>query len=451
MAKKRAERAADGGDARAYGDGIVRFDKLIDLDLVDLDERTHRDEPTKEEIGALAESIRRNGLMQPIGVVKADGDRYRLVWGHRRLLALRALGMTETVAVVCVGSEVVVQDLRAAENFDRDDLHPLEIARAIACMVEAHAEAGNESQAVAVIAARLGRSEAWVRSHMVLTRLQGEARELTAAGHLPLRYAREIAKLASEDAQTRIAQGCFRSDWTGRKRALDTTRVGATFEQVRRRVQAELRSLRGVGWELDEPFGGGPACSTCPSNSVNTGGLFDAEGDTPPERATCLNGKCYEAKERAVRLSIDRALKGERVKKAIAACGKDAGSVTPADVRPVTPKGVRETTFARQVAQRLGTKKKARPAAKQARGTSELAQDPNRDARVAWDRQRDRLEEQFHEAVLARIAGEDGLRTLLALYAASYGQQHEPSVVYSPADRGVFLARTHDRVQPEVL
>ncbi|GMV72825.1 MAG: hypothetical protein AMXMBFR77_26620 [Phycisphaerales bacterium] len=385
---------------------------LVQVAGVETDDSNHRDPPGEAEIDALAASLARYGQLQPVGVAYTPSGRIRLVWGHRRLLAARRLGWTHIRAVRCEGAESAIQEFRAEENLQRDDLHPLEICRAVSAIVGAHlAEGKDEPQAVRSAAERLARSESWVRSHMVLVRLGGKARELTESGHLPIRYAREIAKLASEDAQSKVAESCFASDFTGRKRGIDPSRLVVTIEKVRRMVGERLRSLHGVPWALDVPFAGGPACDACPSNTANAAGLFEAEGDTAPERASCLDAVCFGRKEKRAELTITRALASKTLAKAVV-----DGRLTPSAAERVCPEGVKPATFARRaVQQHAPTKKPAKAASGKSEGDRK---DATWRAVDAWRAQRRRLSDAYGKSIDAWPI-DSAADLLLTLWAVS--------------------------------
>jgi len=103
--------------------------RKIDLDLIDPPEGRIRLDIGEGEIDALAESIREQGLLSPIEVVARDG-RYEVVFGERRYLACKKLGLEKIRCEVTERSDNEIKVVRAVENVQRRDLSPLEEAAA---------------------------------------------------------------------------------------------------------------------------------------------------------------------------------------------------------------------------------------------------------------------------------------------------------------------------------
>jgi ParB family chromosome partitioning protein len=119
------------------------FDTSLDLPRiveVDLDRLTpNPDQPRKTfdeaALRELAASIERHGLIQPVTVKEAAGDRYILVAGERRYRAHQLLGRTTIAAILTQGNP---DEIALIENLQREDLNPIEAAEALAIMMERH-------------------------------------------------------------------------------------------------------------------------------------------------------------------------------------------------------------------------------------------------------------------------------------------------------------------------
>jgi len=101
--------------------------KDISLDLVDEPAGIIRMDIDPDGIEELAQSISEIGLLQPI-LLAVNGDRYELVFGHRRWLACKKLGLSSVRSIVRVMSQAEIGIARATENISRSDLTPLEEA-----------------------------------------------------------------------------------------------------------------------------------------------------------------------------------------------------------------------------------------------------------------------------------------------------------------------------------
>src|SRR5438874_9537827 len=109
----------------------------LDLDLLEANEeqpRTHFDEQRLEE---LAESIRANGLVQPI-LVRRKGGRFQIVAGERRWRAAQRAALTKIPAVVREIPDDKLLELALVENIARQELNPIEEAHAYQRLITAH-------------------------------------------------------------------------------------------------------------------------------------------------------------------------------------------------------------------------------------------------------------------------------------------------------------------------
>ena len=312
------------------------------------------------EIGALAASIARDGLLQPLIVNPEGKDRYWLLAGRRRLAAVKSLGWKKVaVHIITCDSTERVEALAAVENLERRDLTPVEEGLAVARLLEtlgAKREDLERGAAAAIsierAAALLGRSPAWVKDRGILLRLCSKVRALVAKKWLPLGHAKEVAKLWSAVQQYDVAITAlgYYPDYRGEIRPEKGGFNLASVERVRHWVAERLATLRGVPWRLDVDFAGRPACATCPENSANCL-LFDGKDDKAPE-ARCLSAVCHAAKMKAAEKALAETVKGAVKEKTVAA--------TVAGVRHRTPAYLKPATVARHLARARGPGPKAK-------------------------------------------------------------------------------------------
>lgn len=146
MSRPRARRDAVAATLRARSDPLFDLEalpRIVELDLDRID--AHPDQPRKvvdpETLAELAASIERHGLLQPIVVQPAAGDRYLLVAGQRRLLAHRELGRARIAALLASGDR---DELALIENLQREALPPLDEAEALAALKQRHGYSQDE-------------------------------------------------------------------------------------------------------------------------------------------------------------------------------------------------------------------------------------------------------------------------------------------------------------------
>lgn len=150
----------------------------------------------ESSLQTLAESIRQYGILQPLTVRKAAGG-YELVAGERRLRASRMAGL-KTVPCLLLETEDENSALLAlVENLQREDLHYLEEAEAIARLIREYDLSQEEA------AKKLGRSQSAVANKLRLLRLSPACTALLREAELSERHARALLRL--EDEELRLA------------------------------------------------------------------------------------------------------------------------------------------------------------------------------------------------------------------------------------------------------
>jgi len=162
------------------------------------------------KLAELAESIKAQGIIQPILVRQIEGGRYEIIAGERRWRASRLAGLDEVPAVVRELEDRTVIAMALSEKIQREDLNPLEEAEALARLVSefslTHAEA---AQAV-------GRSRASVSNLLRLIDLPIGVRVLLETRRLEMGHARALLTLAPELA-TKLAEEAAEQGWSVRE------------------------------------------------------------------------------------------------------------------------------------------------------------------------------------------------------------------------------------------
>jgi ParB family chromosome partitioning protein len=169
--------------------------------------RSHFAEAQIEE---LAESIRAQGIVQPL-VVTPEGDGWAIIAGERRWRAARKAGL-ESVPVVVreVADDRELLELALVENLQRSDLNPIEEAEAYAALQE---KFGLSQEAVA---ARVGKARTTVTNALRLLRLPEEVLELLREGQLTAGQARPLLGLENAEAQILLAERAVREGLSAR-------------------------------------------------------------------------------------------------------------------------------------------------------------------------------------------------------------------------------------------
>ena len=192
--------------------------------------RTEFDEKKLQE---LADSIRSQGLVQPI-VVTQEGADYRIVAGERRWRAARRAGLDVVPVVVReVRDDQELLELALVENLQRSDLNPIEEAEAYRALKERF-ELSQEA-----IAERVGKARSTVANALRLLRLPEEVLEYLKAGRLTAGQARPLLALDEPERQVALAREAIDRGLTARdlERTSSADGAEATPTEARRETK----------------------------------------------------------------------------------------------------------------------------------------------------------------------------------------------------------------------
>jgi ParB family chromosome partitioning protein len=164
----------------------------------------------EESLLALAESIRARGVLQPVLVRPLVGGRYELIAGERRWRAAR-IAERDTVPAVVRRDDAVSLELALIENMAREDLNPVEEARACAALVE---ELGLTREDVGL---RVGRSRVAVSNLIRLLELPDEALALIERGELTEGHGRGLLTVDDHERRRTLARAAATSRWSVRE------------------------------------------------------------------------------------------------------------------------------------------------------------------------------------------------------------------------------------------
>jgi ParB family transcriptional regulator, chromosome partitioning protein len=183
----------------------------LPLDLIRPNPSQPRTQFDPASISSLARSIADAGIVQPLIVRPLPSGRYELIAGERRWRAAREAGVQTVPAIV--RDEAVAGRLQTAliENMAREDLSPVDEARACAALVEDLGLSKEE------LARRLGRSRSAISNLIRLLDLPDEALELLASGELSEGHGRAILQARGNDARRALGRAAAVHGWSVRE------------------------------------------------------------------------------------------------------------------------------------------------------------------------------------------------------------------------------------------
>ena len=178
----------------------------IEVDQILLDPDQPRKYFAKEALGELAQSIKRNGILQPV-LVRRDHAKIWLVAGERRYRAAKLAGLDTIPAVITTGDP---GEIALIENIQREDLKPVEEAEAFARLMEHHQYRQED------LAAVIGKARSTVAEILSLNRLPDTIKEeCRRADNYSRRLLVEVAKQKSEEKMISLFDQVKKSDLDG--------------------------------------------------------------------------------------------------------------------------------------------------------------------------------------------------------------------------------------------
>ena len=182
----------------------------LPINKIDVNKAQPRKTFNKETIEALAQSIKENGMLQPITVQKT-GDRYEIIAGERRYRAVRLLELETIPAIIKELSPQKVCQLALIENLQREDLNPIEAAAAIKALMEDFNLTQQE------VSEKIGTSRPNIANALRLLKLPQSVQDLIMEGKITSGHGRAFAVLEDEKVIVLLANQCAEEGWSVRQ------------------------------------------------------------------------------------------------------------------------------------------------------------------------------------------------------------------------------------------
>lgn len=174
--------------------------------------RPNPDQPRKEFNGesllALAESIEARGILQPLVVRALPGGTYELIAGERRLRASKIAKLAQVPAIIRDAEGAERLELALLENVAREDLNPIDEARACATLVE------DLGVSKAELAGRIGKSRPAVANAIRLLDLPDDVLQLIERGELTAAHGRALLMCREHEGRRRLAREALAGGWS---------------------------------------------------------------------------------------------------------------------------------------------------------------------------------------------------------------------------------------------
>lgn len=224
--------------------------KEIDIDLIEpnnLQPRTRFDEAQLDE---LAQSIKTNGIVQPVLVRRIGGEKYQLVAGERRWRAAQRAGLQKVPAVIREVPDDRMLELALIENIQRQELNAIEEAHAYKRLIET---LGLTQETVAQ---RVGRDRTFVTNYLRLLRLPEDIQQLVEENKISMGHARALLGIDDIHKQRELALSIVEQNLSVRETERAIKRIVANTEQTDVvSVKAEDPNYRAAEDKLRRKFG----------------------------------------------------------------------------------------------------------------------------------------------------------------------------------------------------
>lgn len=213
----------------ATGEELVE----LDLDLIEPNSEQPRTRFTEQNLEELSQSIRANGIVQPI-VVRRKGDRYQIVAGERRWRASQRIGLQKIPAIIKDVSDEKLLELALVENIQRQELNPIEEAKAYKNLINT---VGLTQE---MIAERVGKNRTVVTTSLRLLKLPEEIQRLIEEEKITAGHGRALLMIDDPDSQKKLAKTVIEMSLSVRDTEKSVKRLGRGERQTTENKQVNV-------------------------------------------------------------------------------------------------------------------------------------------------------------------------------------------------------------------
>ena len=184
---------------------------MVDMNLIKANPNQPRKHFDEDALNELAASIRLHGVIQPIVINDNEDGTYIIIAGERRFRAARKAGLENIPAVIKKYSDKQIKEIAIIENLQREDLNPIEAARAIKQLMEEY----NLTQEA--VAERIGKSRPNIANVLRLLTLYPDVMTMVEEGKLSSGHARALVVVEDHLLQVKLANQAIKDKWTVRE------------------------------------------------------------------------------------------------------------------------------------------------------------------------------------------------------------------------------------------
>ena len=221
----------------------MKSDSVLPISKVKPNKGQPRKTFDETELSELADSIKQNGILQPI-LVRKHGTSYEIVAGERRYQAAKLAGLDEVPVVIREISDEDVFKLALIENLQRSNLTPLEEARGYRQLLDEKDLTQEELSKI------LSKSRSAITNTLRLMDLPAEVQDLLEAGRITAGHARAILAVPTEEGRIRLAEKVINENLSVRQTEHLAPLFSGTEEPSKRRREPAPQSFKRAAREL---------------------------------------------------------------------------------------------------------------------------------------------------------------------------------------------------------
>ncbi|MGG7663674.1 ParB/RepB/Spo0J family partition protein [Dyadobacter sp. BHUBP1] len=223
----------------------------IDVSQIEANPYQPRTKFDQESLEELADSIRVQGIIQPITVRQLSEDSYQLISGERRLQASRSLGLTTIPAYIRTANDQQMLEMALIENIQRENLNAIEIALSYQRLILECSLKQEE------LGARVGKNRTTVNNYIRLLKLPPVIQAALRDDKISMGHARALITINSDQSQLKIFNQIIEEGWSVRKVEDEVRKLGMVSNipiesKKQPTINQEIKSLQ---FQLSSFFG----------------------------------------------------------------------------------------------------------------------------------------------------------------------------------------------------
>ncbi|MCR5660146.1 MAG: ParB/RepB/Spo0J family partition protein [Bacteroidales bacterium] len=182
------------------GDFVAGAVAEIDINLIETNPFQPRTEFDETALRELAQSIKEQGVIQPVTVRKLGYNKYQLISGERRLRASKMAGLTTIPVFIRVANDEQMLELALIENIHRENLNAIEVAISYQRLIDECNMTQEE------VSEKVGKSRSAVANFLRLLKLPAEVQIAIRDGHISMGHARALININDKEEQLKLLQ-----------------------------------------------------------------------------------------------------------------------------------------------------------------------------------------------------------------------------------------------------